>query len=283
MPSNRFCAANSAIRRRPIAAEDGRAAPFVSRSARPPLTTRSDTRPAYWPARGAGLRMENDDLARRYRTWREHSLGAVTEKLEVAAVLEALAPLSGKRILDAGCGDGTYSLETAERGALVTGVDLSEDMLAVARQRSAARAIAVRWRQGDVLALPFPDASFDLAMAITLLCLVPDPRGAVRELSRVLVPGGRLVIGDLHRWSLWAMERRIRGWLGNSFWRGARFWTASTLRDLLVNSNLQPGRARGVAYYPPLGPVARLMAPVDPLLARLGSFGAAFLIVEGVK
>ncbi len=227
--------------------------------------------------------MENEDLAQRYRAWRKRTLGAVTERLEMAAVLEILGPVDGKRILDAGCGDGIYSLAAAERGALVTGIDLSEDMLAVARERSAARVVTVDWRQGDVMALPFADSSFDLVMAITLLCLVPDPRRAVRELSRVLVPGGRLVVGDLHRWSLWAMERRIRGWLGNSFWRGAHFWMASALRDLLVNSNLKPGRARGVAYYPPLGLVARLLGPVDPLLARLGTFGAAFLVVEGVK
>lgn len=240
-------------------------------------------RPVRWSARGAVWLMENDDLARRYRAWRERSLGAVTERLEVAAVLEVLAPMRGKRVLDAGCGDGTYALGAAERGALVTGVDLSEDMLTVARGRSAARDVKVDWRRGDVMALPFPDASFDLAMAITLLCLVPDPRGAVRELARVLVPGGRLVIGDLHRWSLWAMQRRIRGWLGNPFWRGANFWTATALRDLLANANLKPGRTRGVAYYPPLGPLARIMEPVDPLLARLGTFGAAFVVVEGVK
>ena len=227
--------------------------------------------------------MKNDDLARRYRAWRKNTLGVVTERLEGVAVLDILAPLKGQRVLDIGCGDGTYSLEAAGRGALVTGVDLSEDMLAVARQRSAARGVTVNWRQADALALPFPDSSFDLAMAITLLCVVPDPRGAVRELSRVLAPGGRLVIGELHRWSLWAMKRRIRGWSGDAFWRGAHFWTVRELRELLADSGLQPGRAQGVVYYPPLGPAARLLALVDPLLARFGTFGAAFLVVEGVK
>jgi ubiquinone/menaquinone biosynthesis C-methylase UbiE len=226
---------------------------------------------------------EDGDLAQRYQTWRNSTLGTITERLEMAAVLDFLGPLKGKRLLDAGCGDGTYALEVATRGALVTGVDLSEDMLAVARERSTARGIAVDWRQGDILALRFPDSSFDLAIAITLLCLVPDPCGAVRELSRVLVPGGKLVIGELHRWSAWAVKRRIRGWAGNKFWRGAHFWTASALRQLLADSGLRSGRTRGAIYYPPLGPVARVMAPVDPQLARLGTMGAAFLIVEGVK
>lgn len=122
----------------------------------------------------------NDDLAQRYRAWRKRTLGAVTERLEMAAVLEFLAPLEGRRILDAGCGDGGYAISATERGALATGADLSADMLAVARERRAARGVTVDWRQGDVMALPFPDASFDLAMAITLLCLVPDPRARSR-------------------------------------------------------------------------------------------------------
>jgi ubiquinone/menaquinone biosynthesis C-methylase UbiE len=227
--------------------------------------------------------MGNDGLAQRYRAWRRHALGAVTERLEVAAVLEFLAPLAGMRILDAGCGDGVYSVAAAARGARVTGVDLAEDMLALARERSAAQGVKVDWRRGDVLSLPFPDASFDLAIAVTLLCLVADPRRAVRELARVLVPGGRLVIGDLHRRSLWAAKRRVRGWSGDTFWRGAHFWSVSELQRLLADSNLRPGRSRGVAYYPPLGSLARLLAPVDPVLARLGTFGAAFLVVEGIK
>lgn len=201
----------------------------------------------------------------------------------MAAVLEFLAPLAGMRILDAGCGDGVYSVAAAARGARVTGVDLAEDMLALARERSAAQGVKVDWRRGDVLSLPFPDASFDLAIAVTLLCLVADPRRAVRELARVLVPGGRLVIGDLHRRSLWAAKRRVRGWSGDTFWRGAHFWSVSELQRLLADSNLRPGRSRGVAYYPPLGSLARLLAPVDPVLARLGTFGAAFLVVEGIK
>lgn len=79
------------------------------------------------------------------------------------------------------------------------------------------------------------------------------------------------------------MQRRIRGWAGNSFWRGAHFWTVSEIRGLLIDSNLQPARVRGAAYYPPFGAAARLLGPVDPLLSRLGTFGAAFLAVEGVK
>jgi len=79
------------------------------------------------------------------------------------------------------------------------------------------------------------------------------------------------------------MQRRIRGWAGHSLWRGAHFWTTSEIQNLLVDSELRLGRVHGAVYYPPLGSAARLLAPVDPLLSRLGTFGATFLVVEGVK
>lgn len=226
---------------------------------------------------------EPDDLAQRYASWRTSTRGVITERLELAAVLNVLGPLRGKRVLDAGCGDGGNSIEFASRGAKVTGVDLSAPMLALARQRSTTERIEVEWQQGDITTLAAPDESFDLVVALTVLCLVSDPRRVVRELSRVLAPGGRLVIGELHRWSLWAVRRRVRGWAGDTFWRGARFWSVRALRELMADSGLEPGRARGVVYYPPVGLLARMLAPVDPYLARLGTLGAAFLVVEGRK
>lgn len=73
--------------------------------------------------------------------------------------------------------------------------------------------------------MPFPDASFDFVLAGTVLCFLRDAQAALREISRVLVPGGRLVIGELGRWTAWAAGRRIRGWQGDPTWRRARFWS----------------------------------------------------------
>src|SRR3989304_6693744 len=92
--------------------------------------------------------MKNGDLAQRYRAWRKRTLGVVAGRLEMAAILEFLGPVEGKRVLDAGCGDGAYSLAATERGALVTGVDLSEELLAAARARGGAPGGAGGWGEG---------------------------------------------------------------------------------------------------------------------------------------
>jgi ubiquinone/menaquinone biosynthesis C-methylase UbiE len=223
------------------------------------------------------------NLSQRYAKWRNSTLGSITERLEIAAVFDLLGPIEGKRLLDAGCGDGVYSIEAARRGARVTGLDLSEGMLNEARKRSLAAGVTVDWKRGDVLRLPYPNDSFDIVTAITLLCLVPGPGAAVAEMARVLAPGGRVVIGDLHRWSLVAAKRRLRGWSGNAFWRDAHFWTAKELLALLSHAGLKAGRKRGTAYFPPSGIAARVLSPLEPLFSKLGTFGAAFLVVEGLN
>lgn len=101
---------------------------------------------------------------------------------------EAVAEMRAGRVLEVGCGRG----ELAERilrevGAEVTAVDQSERMVALTRERG------VDARLGDVQALPFPDASFDCAVAARMLYHVPDLDRALGELVRVPRPGGRLV------------------------------------------------------------------------------------------
>jgi demethylmenaquinone methyltransferase/2-methoxy-6-polyprenyl-1,4-benzoquinol methylase len=94
----------------------------------------------------------------------------------------------GDRVLDACCGTGDLALACARAGGRVTGLDFSEGMLERAREKSA----AIEWVRGDLLALPFADASFEAATVGFGVRNVADLEGAFRELARVLVPGGRL-------------------------------------------------------------------------------------------
>jgi demethylmenaquinone methyltransferase/2-methoxy-6-polyprenyl-1,4-benzoquinol methylase len=94
----------------------------------------------------------------------------------------------GDSVLDACCGTGDLALACAKAGGRVTGLDFSERMLARARKKSS----AVEWIQGDLLALPFPDGSFDVATVGFGVRNVADLDIGLRELARVLRPGGRL-------------------------------------------------------------------------------------------
>ena len=216
---------------------------------------------------------------RRYATWRATTLGEVTEAIEQRLILRLAGELRGRAVLDAGCGDGTLVRALAGRGATVTGVDADPAMLAAAR----ARAPEAAFVQGRVERLGLADASFDVVVAVTVLCFVPDPESAIRELARVLRTGGRLVIGELGRWNAWAAIRRVRGWRGSPTWRAAHFRTAAQLRTLAEQAGVGVEVVRGAVYYPPNGLAARALAPLDPGPARVSTLGAAFLAVAGTK
>ncbi len=114
----------------------------------------------------------------------------------------SLGPIApGEAVLDLGCGGGFDALMAAQMvgsTGRVAGVDLSPEMLAAARAALAETPYAwVELRQGDVEALPFADASFDVVLSNGILNLVPDKPRAVREIYRVLRPGGRLQACDI--------------------------------------------------------------------------------------
>ncbi len=115
---------------------------------------------------------------------------------ERPASLALVGAVAGLRVLDAGCGAGSHSAALRERGAIVTGLDKSSGLLAVARDRLGA---GVPLHQADLAEpLPFSDGAFDVILASLVLHYLPDWQPTLREFHRVLVPGGRLVVSTHH-------------------------------------------------------------------------------------
>jgi len=110
------------------------------------------------------------------------------------AMVPALPPHAS--ILDAGCGSGTMARLLAARqpNARVVGIDIRPDYVAYARERARAEGLDnLRFEQGDIFRLPFPDASFNLVWSKYVLQWVKDPAAAVVEFRRVTAPGGVVV------------------------------------------------------------------------------------------
>jgi demethylmenaquinone methyltransferase/2-methoxy-6-polyprenyl-1,4-benzoquinol methylase len=115
---------------------------------------------------------------------------------------------AGERALDVCCGTGDVAFALARAGAVVTGLDFSDPMLAVARRRQAgsgAAGLSIQFRQGDALELPFDDESFDVVTISYGLRNLADFDRGLRELTRVLRPGGRLLVLDFGKpdWAPW--------------------------------------------------------------------------------
>ncbi len=106
--------------------------------------------------------------------------------------------LVGKRVLDAGCGEGYLSRMLARRGAHVTGVEPAARLYALCAAHERREPLGVTYHQGDLVELTLPPQSFDLVIANMVLMDIPDYHGAVRALCAVMRPGGDLIITLLH-------------------------------------------------------------------------------------
>jgi SAM-dependent methyltransferase len=159
--------------------------------------------------------------------WDEmRALGLPAGAIE-AALLSLLPPRAGS-LLDIGTGTGRLLELAADRVDRAVGIDMSRDMLALARARIAERGLAHRCavRQGDMYRLPFGDGAFDAVVLGMVLHYAEDPAAAIAEAVRVTHPEGVLVIADLaahgraelmqrhaHRWPGFD-DAAIAGWLG---------------------------------------------------------------------
>lgn len=117
------------------------------------------------------------------------------------------APRAGESVLDIACGPGVVARLAAERvgeQGRVVGLDVNPEMLEAARSVSASDGIT--WQEGSAVALPFADSAFDLVLCQQGLQFIPDRLAALGEMSRVLLPGGRLAL------SVWAAIERNPGW-----------------------------------------------------------------------
>ncbi len=114
-----------------------------------------------------------------------------TDPRRLRRLIEFLGPRPGERVLDVACGPGIVTAALEQAGLLACGVDLTREMLREAASRGG------RFVQGDTGRLPFRESSFDVVVCRNSLHHVTDPSAAIREMTRVLRSGGRLVVEDM--------------------------------------------------------------------------------------
>lgn len=226
-----------------------------------------------------------DQLAAEYDGWYQTPLGALADELEQEAVFALAGGVAGRMALDASCGTGHYALALARRGAQVMTVDASAPMLALAQAKARREGLPLALVRASLERLPFQLGAFELVTCVLALEFVADPAEVVAELARVQSPGGRLVIGVLGRFSLWALWRRLKGLVRPSLWRRARFFSRQELAGLLLGAGYGDLTRREAIFFPPLNSAMLLTR-----LRRLEQPGrrwvpgmAAFLVVAGDK
>jgi ubiquinone/menaquinone biosynthesis C-methylase UbiE len=226
-----------------------------------------------------------DDFASTYEVGRDHGYHALVDELEASIVIPFLP---GKRVLEVGCGTGLLLARLAPHAASAVGIDLSPGMLELARGRG------LEVHEGSATALPFEDASFDVVCSFKVLAHVPDIELALREVGRVLRPGGVAVLEFYNRRSLRYLARLAAGArrIGQAHREDdihTRWDTPETIRSALPE-RLRLERFAGVRIVTPAAALYRApvlgiaLAAAERSLAtsRLAKFGG-FLIAIAKK
>lgn len=141
--------------------------------------------------------MTDDSFAefkgRQREMWSSFAPTATLTTPVAAHLVEFAAVTSGEKVLDVGCGTGVVAITAARRGASVSGLDLTPELLEHARaNEKIAGCGAIEWTEGDAEQLPYPDESFDVVLSQFGHMFAPRPEMALSEMRRVLKRGGRI-------------------------------------------------------------------------------------------
>lgn len=158
--------------------------------------------------------------------------GRFIDSREKEAVLDALAPIDGRRILEVACGTGRFTVLLAEHGAEIVGMDISEAMLEQGRAKAHAAGVegTLEFMQGDAGRLPFPDDHFDAVFAMRFFHLAPDPEGFMTEMCRVAEE--QVFFDTFNRYS----TRSIYNW---ALPMGSRLYSEREVRKLALGAGLE--------------------------------------------
>jgi SAM-dependent methyltransferase len=226
--------------------------------------------------------------------WAHFAPLAASTTIPAARLVQHAEIAAGDRVLDVACGTGVVAVTAALRGARVTALDLTPELLAAAGDNARLAGVEIVFHEGDVEALPFPDGSFDCVTSQFGHIFAPRPEVAIAEMLRVLRPGGTIAFStwppELYIGRLFALTSRYMpppppGVSPPSEWGDpgiVRSRLGSAVRDIVFDRDTMVAPALSAQHSRDLiertaGPVMKvveMLSASDP--ARLASFRAEY-------
>ncbi len=220
-----------------------------------------------------------DKIADKYDSWYQSRVGKYVDLTEKIQVFSLLKDSSGI-VLDLGCGTGNYTVELFKRSFKVIGCDVSKEMLRIAKNKLP-EVVLIR---ANAYKLPFKKDSFDIVLSITMFEFIKNPEEILKEVYRILKPGGKFILGTMNQRSLWFIFKKLKSLFVETAYRYANFYTPGRLKKLCLRSGFRDVQTRGVIYFPSFFPFLDLAKMIDEKLSNtFFKHIGAFVLVSCVK
>jgi len=217
-----------------------------------------------------------DPIAEDYDNWYETEIGRVADQVERDLVAHLFQP-SGPKLLEIGCGTGQYTSRLAEQGYNITAVDISEKMMAKAREKIANLGYQVKWLKADITQILDQLEQYHGILSMSAFEFIPNPEEILAGLFEHLEPKGCLVLGVIAGESSWSefYGRKAKA-KPESVFHNARFYTEFEIRQWKVGGRLEIGKA---LYFPPeVSSVERALT-----MEKQKNTNSNFLVAKWVK
>jgi len=175
-----------------------------------------------------------DKASSTYDQWYNEPMGAFVDKMETELILKMLPLQKGvkHKILDVGCGTGNFSIKLAEMGFDVVGIDISNEMLKIARKKAQQQNLEIDFIQMDIVNNTLINDSFDLVISVTAFEFMHDIKNAFHKMYSLVKERGYIMVGTINKESAWGELYKSREFQENSIFKYANLLTQKDLYNL---------------------------------------------------
>jgi ubiquinone/menaquinone biosynthesis C-methylase UbiE len=180
-------------------------------------------------------------IADSYDSWYNTPMGEFVDAVETGLAFKMFKVRKGMKILDVGCGTGNFSIKLADMGCRVTGVDISVNMLDIARKKAEKGGYNIDFYNMDAYSLDFADEEFDGVFSMAAFEFITQPEKALDELLRVVKKGGQVLVGTISRDSSWGELYLTEEYQKNTVFKYADFKTLEEMKSWRAQNLVDAG------------------------------------------
>lgn len=184
-----------------------------------------------------------DNIADSYDSWYLTKMGDFVDKVETDLAFNLFKVKPGMLILDIGCGTGNFSIKLAKKGCKVIGIDVSDEMLDIARVKALKEGLEIEFHNMNVYDLKFDNETFDGAFSMAAFEFITEPDKALEEIFRVIKKDGSILVGTINKDSKWGELYQTEEYQNNTVFKHADFKTLEDLKQIMSEKIIASGES----------------------------------------